>query len=105
MKNTRTLTLLLAALMAAGTFASCGSDGGNDFRLGNAALNSHGVCQQIYRTAFYSRQRGHCFFNPGRAGGTAHAGDIVLFRVIQPPLLRHIVIIVQKNQWVKVSGA
>ena len=30
MKTTRTLTLLLAALMAAGTFASCGGDGGTD---------------------------------------------------------------------------
>ena len=30
MKTTRTLTLLLAALMAAGTFASCGGNGGTD---------------------------------------------------------------------------
>ena len=78
------LAVLLFAVCLLAT--SCGGDGGDYITLCHIALHHHGVCQQVYSTAFNALKGRHRLFNSGRAGGAAHAGNVVLFNVVQPPL-------------------
>ena len=69
-------------------------DGVNNGIRRGSAFYTHGIGQQADRTACDTLHFGNRLFHPGAAGGTAHAGDVVLFhkmaslkRVPHPDLL------------------
>ena len=75
------LALLLGLALRACPIA-CLLDRLNDLGTGGSPLHTHRIGQEADRAGCDSRHRVYRLFHPGRAGGAAHARNIVLFHMI-----------------------